>query len=145
MWKNIVFPLLTPIYTKYREFFKEAKEYIGATVINQDNNKHINILEDEICKLLMKNFQIQESDYHNMVTKMSKGQVCCSLTVRGDNLTRDYEVDLDKQRRIVPTLFYRYLSYQDKDCRFCSKYIYFKDKNYFPEGKKLQLQTKIVK
>jgi hypothetical protein len=82
---------------------------------------------------------------NNMVTKLSKGQVCCRLTMYGTNLTRYYLVDMDKQRNIVPTLLYRYLSYEDKDCRFCSKYIYFKDKNYFPEGKKIELETKIVK
>ena len=97
----------------------------------------------------MKNFQIQESEfnygYNNMVTKLSKGQVCCHLKTNGANLTRYYLVDLDKQRKIIPNLFYRYLSYEDKDCRFCSKFIYFKDKNYFPEGKKIELETKIVK
>ena len=51
--------MLTPIYTKYKENFKETKEYIGSSVINETNNRHINILEDEMCKLLMKNFQIQ--------------------------------------------------------------------------------------
>ena len=148
MWKNLTFPLLTPIYTKYKENFKETKEYIGSSVINEANNRHINILEDEMCKLLMKN-QIQEYEpaynFCNMVTKLSKGHVGCRLKMNGMNLTRFYLVDLDKQRRIIQTQLYRYLSYEDKDCRFCAKYIYFKDKNYFPEGKKVELETKVVK
>ena len=88
---------------------------MGSTVTNLTDNKNVNILEDEISKLLMKNFQIQESElsygYNSMVTKLSKGQVCCHLKTNGENLTRYYLVDLDKQKKIIPHLFYRYLSY----------------------------------
>ena len=65
------------------------------------------------------------------MTKLSKGHVSCTLQMNGPNLSRTYIVDSSKQKTLVPNLLYRYLSYEDKDCRFCSKYIYFKDKNYF--------------
>lgn len=125
------------------------KEYIGSSVVNETSNRHINILEDEMSKLLMKNFKIQEYEpaynFCNMVIKLSKGHVGCRSKMNGTNLTRFYLVDLDKQRRIIPTQLYLYLRYEDKYCRFCAKYIYFKDKNYFPEGKKVELETKVVK
>lgn len=53
-WKNICFPLLTPIYTKYHEHYIEKLENLAAGIVG-DNS----IFEDEICKLLMKNYQIE--------------------------------------------------------------------------------------
>jgi len=44
MWKNLTFPLLTPIYTKYKEMFKEIKEFIGSAVTNDTNNKYVSVL-----------------------------------------------------------------------------------------------------
>jgi hypothetical protein len=40
-WKNICFPILTPIYTKYRENFKEKSENFASGVIGDES-----ILED---------------------------------------------------------------------------------------------------
>lgn len=85
--------------------------------------------------MLMKNYQIEETPIgestNKLITKLSKGQISCALKMNGANLTRYYTVDPIKQENIIPSMLYRYLSYDDKDCRFCSKYIYFKDKNYF--------------
>lgn len=149
MWKNLTFPLLTPIYTKYRESFRELQEHMGTAVTDTTNNKRISILEDELCKLLMRNYQIEEShtgyNTNNMNTHLSKGQVSCNLKMIGTNLFPSILVDPLKQDRIVPSMLYRYLSYEDKDCRFCSKYIYFKDKNHFTSARQTSLETKIVK
>lgn len=42
-------------------------------------------------------------------------------------------------------MLYRYLCYEDKDCRFCAKYVYFEDKNYYDFSKRKDLETKTVK
>jgi len=55
--------------------------------------------------------------------------------MNGINLARSYIIDPSKQKKIMPYMLYRYLSYEDKDCRFCSKYLYFADKNYFTPNK----------
>lgn len=91
----------------------------------------------------MKNYQIEETqtgyNTSNMVTKLSKGDVSCHLKMNGTNLARSYIVDPTKQEKIMQCMLYRYLSYEDKDCRFCSKYIYFKDKNKYTYTTKLDL------
>ncbi len=78
----------------------------------------------------MKNYQIEESslsyNINNIVTRLSKGHVSCHLNMMGGiNLARKYVIDPSRQKKIVPYMLYRYLCYEDKDCRFCSKYLYF--------------------
>jgi len=34
LWKNLCFPLLAPIYTKYKENFKETEQNLDAGVID---------------------------------------------------------------------------------------------------------------
>lgn len=91
----------------------------------------------------MKNYQIEESSLSyskiNIVTKLSKGHVSSHLKYDGNNLARSYIIDPVKQKKIIPNMLYRYLSYEDKDCRFCSKYVYFEDKNYFTPSKLVDL------
>ncbi len=107
------------------------------------------MLEDEICKLLMKNYQVEEisSQYsmHNILTKLSKGQVSCHLRLTDQNLARSHIIDKERQEKIIPFMLYRYLCYEDKDCRFCAKYVYFEDKNYYDFSKSRDLETKTVK
>lgn len=96
----------------------------------------------------MKNYQIEETSSQygvRDITKLSKGHVSCHLKMNGNNLARSYIIDLRKQRKIVPFMLYRYLCYEDKDCRFCAKYVYLEDKNYYDHSKKQQLETKTVK
>jgi hypothetical protein len=53
----------------------------------------------------------------------------------GNNLNRSYLIDKNRQAKIIPFMLYRYLCYEDKDYRFCSKYIYFEDKNFYDQMK----------
>lgn len=46
MWKNLTYPLLTPIYTKYTENFKKPMEHRGSGLTEETNDKRISILED---------------------------------------------------------------------------------------------------
>lgn len=113
IWKNLCFPLLTPIYTKYKENFQKAEEHLEEGVIDESNDKNSSIKEDEICKLLMKNYQIEESSnkFLNSTTKMSKGQVSCHLKLNEGNLSRSHIIDKERQEKIIPFMLYRYLCY----------------------------------
>lgn len=42
-------------------------------------------------------------------------------------------IDSLKQSVIIPKMFYRYLSFEEKDLRFGSKFICFSDENYYDE------------
>ena len=84
----------------------------------------------------MKNYQIEEtsSQYHvdKYFVKLSKGQICCHLKSINGNLSKSFIVDQKRQEeRIIPFMLYKYLCYEDKDCRFCGKYVYLCDKNYY--------------
>jgi hypothetical protein len=42
-------------------------------------------------------------------------------------------------------MLYKYLCYEDKDCRFCAKYVYLCDKNYYDIKEKNEKEIKTVK
>ena len=52
-WKNICFPILTPIYTKYQENFQEDQVIPDGSAPGDDT-----VFEDDVCKLLTENYQL---------------------------------------------------------------------------------------
>lgn len=59
---------------------------------------------------------------------MSKGHVHCLLSITAkDNVTLFEAINVEKQKRIVPKILYRYLCYEEKDYRFCAKSLMFSD------------------
>lgn len=53
-WKNIIFPILTPIYTNYRADLKSEQMNSKYSEVGEA------VVEEEICKHLMENFQIEK-------------------------------------------------------------------------------------
>lgn len=91
-WKNIIFPPLTPIYTNYKANLQSDRM----------NSKYSNFgemgVEQEICKHLMQNFQI-ESENLNLSITMSKGHVHLLLSITAkDNISLFQAVNLQKQK-----------------------------------------------
>lgn len=59
---------------------------------------------------------------------MSKGHVHLLLSITAkDNITLFEAINVDKQKRIVPRMLYRYLCYEEKDYRFGAKSLMFSD------------------
>lgn len=59
-----------------------------------------------------------------------------TLQKNDNNITKVFTIDKDRQINLIPFLFYRYLLYEEKDYRFCSKTIFFQDKNFYDKEKK---------
>jgi|JI9StandDraft_2_1071091.scaffolds.fasta_scaffold648174_1 hypothetical protein len=63
---------------------------------------------------------------------MSKGHVHLLLSITAkDNVTLFEAINVEKQKRIVPKILYRYLCYEEKDYRFGAKSIMFSDENFY--------------
>lgn len=81
----------------------------------------------------MDNYQI-ESQSNALIMNLSKGHVHTRLSFPSEENVATYEsVGKKKQMKIVPCMFYRYLSYENMDARFGSKYIVFSDSNFYNE------------
>lgn len=137
-WKNIVFPILTPIYTNYR----------ADMTSEQMNSKYSkcgeHVVEEEVCKHLMENFQIEKENLNGEIT-MSKGHVHLRLLITAkDNISLFEAINVEKQKYIVPRILYRYLCYEEKDYRFGAKSIMFSDENFYINREKEQ-EKKSVK
>lgn len=84
----------------------------------------------------MENYQLSEVKANKTIYKFSKGNIIKTLQKNDDNITKTYTIDKDKQSSLIPFLLYRYLLYEEKDYRFCSKTIYFQDKNFYDKENK---------
>jgi hypothetical protein len=47
-------------------------------------------------------------------------------------------INVEKQKKIVPKMLYRYMCYEEKDYRFGTKSLLFSDENYYVKEKKEQ-------
>lgn len=91
-----------------------------------------NIYDDTICNLLMENHQIQTGKFNKEEVFLSKGRVNFHVKVTSENsVKRNQSIDEEGQKNIIPYMLYRYICYEEKDYRFCTKSINFSDENYY--------------
>ena len=86
----------------------------------------------------MQNYQIQNKKLNDEEVFLSKGHVNSKLKVTSpqrDGISKSEGYDDNIQKTIIPHMLYRYLCYEEKDSRFCTKSINFSDENYFVEKK----------
>lgn len=84
----------------------------------------------------MENYQLSEVNASKTIMKFSKGYIIKTLQKIDNTISKTYTIDKLKQQSLIPFLLYRYLLYEEKDYRFCSKTIYFQNKNFYDKEKK---------
>lgn len=89
----------------------------------------------------MENFQI-EDNVNSINIILTKGHVRVSLFASSKmNVMTFEERDTIRQMQIIPRMLYRFLSYEDKDLRFGSKFISFSDQNFYDKNVKQEKKS----